>query len=342
MTRQLASAEHIIAPGTTRKTRVALLYSISADLWQPWGYIHMLERRATYLALVHDQYLVDMLTEEDIAAGRLKDYDVLYAVDPNFSPRTTTAIERWVQDGGYLFGACGAGSRDEFNEPAPGLARVFGIEPAVRSEVRPEEYRLRGALNWIDYFDRIRLERTPLLGEPAAFGVLGVKVAFRPTTGKVIGRFKAHAPAVVLHEVGSGKAVYVGACLGLSYLKDAGFVLAELKEQYPPAQRRILTGLAAARGVTRLVELSQPVVEAGVYDAPAGTALVLANFTYRPIEILTARVPLAKPVHGVRSVEHGTLRFTEEPTSPALRRQGYSSVAVFTTRLELNDVILLE
>src|SRR5207245_9652396 len=37
MTRQLASAEHIIAPGVPRKTRVALLYSISAGLWQPWG-----------------------------------------------------------------------------------------------------------------------------------------------------------------------------------------------------------------------------------------------------------------------------------------------------------------
>jgi hypothetical protein len=342
MTRQLASAEHIIAPGTTRKTRVALLYSISADLWQPWGYIHMLERRATYLALVHDQYLVDMLTEEDIAAGRLKDYDVLYAVDPNISASATAAIEGWVRAGGYLFGACGAGSRDEFNEPGPGLAQVFGIEPVIRAEVRPEEYRLRGGLNWMDYFDRIKLERTPLLGEPAAFGVLGVKVAFKPTTSKVIGRFKDNAPATVFHELGSGNAVYIGACPGLSYLKDAGFVPAELKEQYPPAQRRILTGLAAARGVTRLVELSQPVVEAGVYDAPAGTALVLANFTYRPIETLIARVPLAKPVRGVRSVEHGALRFTEEAASPALRRQGYSSVAVFTTRLGLNDVILLE
>lgn len=92
----------------------------------------------------------------------------------------------------------------------------------------------------------------------------------------------------------------------------------------------------------RLVELSEPVVEAGGYDAPAGIALVLANFTYRPIEALTARVPLAKLVQGVRSVEHGALRFTEEPASPALRRQGYNSVAAFTTRLELDDVILLE
>ena len=342
MTRQLASAEHIIAPGTTRKTRVALLYSISADLWQPWGYIHMLERRATYLALVHDQYLVDMLTEEDIAAGRLKDYDVLYAVDPNISASATAAIEGWVRAGGYLFGACGAGSRDEFNEPGPGLAQVFGIEPVIRAGVRPEEYRLRGGLNWMDYFDRIKLERTSLLGEPAGFGVLGVKVAFKPTTSKVIGHFKDNAPATVFHELGSGIAVYIGACPGLSYLKDAGFVPAELKEQYPPAQRRILTGLAAARGVTRLVELSQPVVEAGVYDASAGTALVLANFTYRSIQRLTVRVPLPKSLRGVRSVEHGPVRFIEEAAPEGLRRQGYGSVAVFTTRLGLNDIILLE
>jgi hypothetical protein len=342
MTRQLASAEHIIAPGTTRRTRVALLYSISSDLWQPWGYIHMLERRATYLALVHEHYLVDMLTEEDVAGGRLRDYDVLYVVDPNVNTRAAAAIEQWVRDGGYVFGACGAGSRDEFNEPGPGLTRVFGIEPAIRSEVDRGEYRVRGSLNGMDYVDQVKLDRTPLVGEPAAFGVLGVKVSFTPTSGQVIGRFKGSAPAAVTHEFGSGKALYVGACPGLSYLKDAGFVPAELKERYPPVQRRVLTGLAASRGVARLVELSHPVVEAGLYDAPAGTALVLANFTYRPIERLTVRVPLAKPVQVVRSVDHGRLEFTAEPASPALRGQGYGSVAVFTTRLGLNDIILFQ
>lgn len=342
MTRQLASAEHVIAPGVIRKTRVALLYSISSDLWQPWGYIHMLERRATYLALVHEQYVVDMLTEEDVVAGRLRDYDALYVVEPNISARATAVIEQWVGDGGYVFGSCGAGSRDEFNEPGPGLARVFGIGPAMRSEVHRGEYRIRGSLNWMDYFDQVRLDWTPLLGEPAAFGVLGVKVAFTPTSSRVIGRFKAGAPAAVMQDFGRGKAVYVGACPGLSYLKDAGFVPAELKERYPLVQRRVLAGLATARGVARLVELSHPVVEAGLYDAPAGTALVLANFTYRPIEGLTVRVPLASPVQVVRSVEQGPLPFTEERASTALRVQGYHSVAVFTTRLGLNDIILLE
>ena len=341
MSRQLASAEHVIDPGAMRKARVALLYSISSDLWQPWGYIHMLERRATYLALVHDHYLVDLLTEEDVVAGRLKDYDVLYAVDPNISAGATAAIEQWVREGGYVFGACGAGSRDEFNEPAPGLAQVFGIEPAVRPEVQSGEYRVRGSLNWIAYFDHVKLDRI-LVGEPAAFGVLGVKVGFKPTSGQVIGWFKGNAPAAVMQGFGRGRAVYIGACPGLSYLKDAGFVPRELKERYPPVQRRVLTGLAASRGVARLVELSHPVVEVGLYDARAGTALVLANFTYRPIERLTVRVPLAKPVQGVRSVEHGPLRFTEEAAPEELRGQGYSSVAVFTTALGLNDIILLE
>ena len=171
---------------------------------------------------------------------------------------------------------------------------------------------------------------------------LGLRGTFTPTTGQVIGRFKENAPAAVRHDFGSGKAVYVGACPGLSYLKDAAFVPMELKERYPLAQRRLLTGFAGARGVPRLAELSHPVVEAGVYDAPAGTALVLANFTYHPIEALTVRLPLTKPVRGVRSVESGPLRFMEEPASQELRRQGYGSVAVFTTRLGLNDIILLE
>ncbi len=38
----------------------------------------------------------------------------------------------------------------------------------------------------------------------------------------------------------------------------------------------------------------------------------------------------------------GTLRFNEEAPPEELRRQGYGSVAVFTTRLGLNDIILLE
>ena len=85
--------------------------------------------------------------------------------------------------------------------------------------------------------------------------------------------------------------MYIAGSPGLPYRKDAHFVPAELKERYPPTQRRILNALATARGILRLVELSHPVVAAGVCDTPAGSALVLGNFTYEPIDKLTMRMP---------------------------------------------------
>lgn len=340
--RQLAAAEPILATGTTRTTRVALLYSISSDYWQPFGYIHMLERRATYLALVHDQYLVDMLTEDDIAAGRLKNYDVLYVTDADISSQASSAIEKWVQDGGWLYGACGAGSRNEFDEASPGLSRAFGIEPTIQSEVQPGRYHIRGALNDLSYTDEITLPAKTELGEPVTFGVLGVKTSFKRTTARVAGTFKNGEPAVVINDFGKGKAAYIGACPGLAYLKEAHFIPRELKEKYPATERGFIVSFATARGVPRLVELSSPVVEAGVYDSPNGSALVLANFTYQSIDTLDVRVPISDRVRAVRSLEHGRLRFKEEKASEELRRQGYPSVVVFHVALGLNDIILIE
>ena len=340
--RQLADSEHIIAPGAPRKTRVALLYSISSDIWQPFDYIHMLERRGTYFSLIHDQYLVDMITEEDVEAGRLDEYDVLYSTDPCITKAATAKIEAWVRDGGYLYGACAAGSRNEFYEEVPGLSRVFGIHPEINTKVQRGKYAVRCSLNDKDYFDQISVRESDSGISPTEFGVVGVKVSFRPDTAKVIGRFGNGAPAVVVNEFGKGHAVYFGASPGLSYIKDAKFVATELKEKWPDSRRKMINAWVARSGAARLVGLSHPVVEAGVYDAPTGTALVLANFTYEPIDALTVRLPLTGSVKTVRSVENGPLDFNVVPAEAALRAMGYANVATFTTALGVNDIILAE
>jgi len=328
VTRQLAAAEHIVAPGGTRKTRLALLYSVSSDLWQPFGYAHMLERRATYLALVHGQYLVDILAEEDVEAGRLGDYDVLYVTDPCIKEAATGAIRQWVEAGGYLYGSCAAGSRNEFGEPASGLAGVFGIRPEIETTVQPGRYHIRGALNALPYADEVRLHGA----DGACFGAIGATVRFQPQSGRVVGTFRDGAPAVVQHAFGKGKAVYVGACPGISYVKDARFVPDRLAEKWPEAQRDFIAGLARRRKAPRLVELSHPVVEAGIYDADGGTALVLANFTYETIEGLEVTMRAAGPVKRVRSVEKGPLEF----------KAANANEVTFEVDLDLSDIILIE
>ena len=342
ISRLLAKAEHIIHPGKTRKTKVALLYSISSDLWQPFGYVHMLERRATYLSLIHDQYLVDMLTEEDVEADRLKDYKVLYVTDPCITSKATAEIGDWVREGGFIYGACAAGSRNEFNEPSEGLSTVFGIQPEIQTKVQPGDYITRGKLNSLPYVDTLKAGKVGTIELNASFGVIGTTATIKPTAGKVVGQFKDNTPAAVFHEYGKGKALVVAACPGLSYLKDAKFVPLELKEKYPPAQRTFINSWAAASKAQRLVELSHPVVEAGVYDAPKGTALVLANFTYEPINELNIRLPVRKEVTTVRSLTRGDCAFTTAAVPAQFTADGFSHLIKFKVELRLNDIIILE
>lgn len=331
VTRQLAAAEHIIAPGKTRSTRVAMLYNLSSDLWQPFGYLPMAERRLTYFSLIHDQYLVDFLTERDVEEGRLKDYSVLYASEPNISTAACQGIRNWVEAGGHLYGACGVAGRDEFNQEVPGLADVFGIEPKPEVQVQPGRFDVRGGLNELPWLDQV----TFASGD-AGFGALGLKARVAPKNGRVIASFRDGRPAILQNQFGKGVALYVATCPGVSYAKDAGFVRDALKEKWPAAQRHFINRAASAVA-PRLVQLSDSVVEAGVYDADAGTALVLANFTYEPIPRLTVALRVrAKPGH-VRSVQSGALKFTIEPA------QGDWPWLVKTELpLGVSDIVILE
>jgi hypothetical protein len=337
MTRQLAGAEHIIAPGRTRPTRVALLYSLSSDLWQPFGYVAMLERRLTYFSLIHHQYLVDMLTERDVEEGRLRDYDALYVTDPNVNAAACDAIRTWVKNGGHLYGSCAAATRNEFDEEHAGLADVFGIKSGVKVTVQPGRFDQRGGLNRLEWLDEIRLE-----SEATRFGALGVKVAISPASGKVIGTFADGSPAVVSNRFGKGRALFAATTPGVSYGKDARFVPDKLAEKWPATQRDFINATARASGAPRLVELSEPVIEAGVFDAPSGTALVLANFIYEPIERLKIRLPVKRVPNRVHSMERGALEFSIEPSPANLRSQGYSHLVQCEIALGWNDILVME
>jgi len=123
----------------------------------------------------------------------------------------------------------------------------------------------------------------------------------------------------------------------VAYIKEARFVPAELKERWPAEIRRLINAPAAER-VPRLVELSHPLVEAGVYDAPEGTVLVLANFTYEPIEELEVRLDVAKPPRRVVSAERGPLKFRSD--NP--RAANHPHRVTLSLRLGLNDVVRVE
>ena len=113
---------------------------------------------------------------------------------------------------------------------------------------------------------------------------------------------------------------------------------AALREKWPAAQRQIINRATVEARVPRLVELNHAVVEAGLYDADAGTALVLANFTHEPIRDLAVRVPMAKSPRRVRSFEQGRLSFNVVKSLTS----DYPFTVEFKMRLGLNDIVTLE
>lgn len=335
VSRLMEFGEPIIAPGKPRQTRVALLYSISSDLWQPYGYMHMLERRGLYLALIHDQFLVDLLTEEDLAAGRLKDYRVLYTADPCISDRAAKSIRDWVKAGGAIIATCSAGSRNEFGEMSSELAELFGIESVMTVEQQKGDYRTRGRLNDIADKDRIKIKETE-------FGVIGLRASVQPKTAKVAGTFVGNSgPALLDNRFGRGRALWFATTPGISYIKNAKFVANALAEKWPAEHRRTLTRYAT-EAAAPLVKLSHAVVEAGIYDAPGGTALVLANFTYEPISEVAIELPTTRRVTAVKSLEHGDLKFESRAVPANWRQEGYRSTLRFNMALGMDDLVLIE
>ncbi|HRS05707.1 MAG TPA: hypothetical protein P5065_01515 [Candidatus Ratteibacteria bacterium] len=344
MTKHLSKAEKILVDGKLRPTKVALLYSISSDLWQPFGYVNMLERRLTYLALVHQQYLVDMLTEEDVIAGKLKRYSMLYVTDPCIHDRAIEEIKKWVRDGGHIRGTCAAGTRNQFNEPVSGLSDVFGIKPNPEVKIQQGRWHIRGALNDISYIDTITSTSEKKLSSQGSsiinrlpdehLGTIGIKVSLKPKTGKVLAVFSDGNPASVFNKYGKGTSEFIGSCPGIAYGKEAKFVPDDLKEKWTTNSRKWVLGIDVNKMV-KPVEISEPVVEAGVYDSPQGTALVLANFTYLPVENLEVEIDVAKKPVRVVSCETGPLNFVSSAT-----KNGYK--ISFSMELKISDIVLIE
>jgi hypothetical protein len=336
LSKLLEFGEPIIGPGKLRPTRVALLYSISSDYWQPFGYAHMLDRRGLYLALVHDQYLVDMVTEEDVAAGRLAEYRTLYSADPCISTNATKAIAEWVHNGGTLVATCAAGSRNEFGEPSAELAEAIGIAPEMTADCQSGEYRERGKLNDIAYRDRIKTANDE-------FGVVGVKATIQPRGAKVKARFVSDGrPAIIEHNFGKGRTAYFATTPGIGYIKDARFVATALAEKWPTKQRESITHFAKDANAAPLVKLSEPVIEAGVYEGPTGAALVLANFTYQKIGSLKVELPMRGNAKTVKSLEYGERPFETIPASAPWQNAGFKNVVRFSLPLGDDDLVILE
>ena len=310
LTRALEQAEPVLFPAQVVHDPVAILYAVSHDIWHTDNAAAFVEKRLTWHALRHVQVQPDFLREEDVLAGRLKAYRVLFVNDWCLVRDAGKKIMDWVKAGGVLWLSAGAGTRDEYFDPyIADCARGVWTDRAVQDmRIEPGAYNERRDLQTRDPLAMVEVREGT--GVVVRLPALGARIALE-TNGivNVLARFEDGSPAGVEYRVGGGRVYAFGYMPMLAYGRMAGFKGGTLSERWPEYPRPWVREALAAGGVSGVVSASVDVVESSVLTGPEGSALVLANYTYEPITNLVMQVHLTHPVKRIVSTEGAAVRW---------------------------------
>lgn len=311
--RDVARIEDTLLEARRVPAPVALLYGKADPIWGR----SQAENRLVFMALLHDQVPVDILTEAQIEKDDLlQNYRFLYLTDVSVRRRTLGRIADWVRDGGRLWLSGGAGTRDEFDEPCTALTDALGIsiepargegktlsqpegEPQARVE-SPFHIQGPGASQTVDFQDGTAAQLVGRAGD-GAYAVC----AFRPGV-----RYEATVRPHFNRYHGKGR----------------------IQSGWRTERRKWITAFALRNETLRPVTVDRPCVEAILYRHPDRDLLMLINYTGRYTDTpLQVEVRCPQKVRKVKSLRRGPLEFT--PTDGRLR---------FELPLHRTDTVVLE
>ena len=299
--RSLAKAEDVLYPAKTVSDPVAILYSVSQDIWNTDNSAAFVEKRLLWHGLRHLQIQPDFLREEDVESGNLKNYKVLYITDWCVSRRASAVIDKWVKADGILYLSAGAATRDEFDEPfTPPFARKVWENDAAQTLIAEKHfYNERVDLPNIKPLTTAKIN---LNNRQFDLPVIGVRAAIKQNA-KPFASFADGQTAGIVAPYGNGQIIAVGFMPMLAYGQSAKFKPETLAEKWQPEACEIIKTALDAAKISPVAGASVPVVETDFLNGANGAVVVLANYTYQPIDNLTVEVKTSEPFKYAVSTE---------------------------------------
>lgn len=300
---------------------VAFVSPRSSEIWgkaTDLGVTAFEDAKWVYSALTHAHVPVDILSEQQLAAGKLGQYKVLYIVGPNLRRDAAVRVQEWVRTGGTLWTDALGLSRDEANQPATALADLLGLGkrkleswgsvPAYHATallpLKETAVPAHASLSW---------KSGGVWGTGDARGAVG-REALTPKDGDVLAKFADGKPAVVRRKVGKGEVVVVGLWAGLTYSAKVRRAEFEMRTDFDQAVRALIVAPALARRAYRPVVPAEPLVEAVLLKNDRRRSIALINWGYRhdrtlqTVKDLRVALPGAGDVKSVQSLAHGPLK----------------------------------
>jgi hypothetical protein len=321
--------EDYVMDGKVRKAKVGLLLSSVDDIMTGAHNmtlaLHNNERKAIYYALRHAQVPVDFVSEDDVIDGLAAEYRVIYVTQQWLHSKAVTALKAWTEAGGTVVALAGGGFLNEFNQPNPDAAALYGVKTQ----------QLNRDPKFLDY---ILVENKPFLpkqdlprykpfataawaeGDKAVtnVGVIAWKQDMTTADGQVVGRFSDGKPAVIEKTHGKGRAVLFGFMPGQEYMRTAlplrpvdrgsfdGSFTHFIPTAMDPVLRRALVDDFLPEGFVKPVLCSETLVESTCIDTEKPSrrlAVPLINYSGKAIPQLTVTMAGVGKVARVRSVE---------------------------------------
>ena len=270
-----------------------------------------------YLALTHAHIPLDILSEQQLAEGKLAHYKVIYLPGPHLRRDAGAKVRDWVHAGGTLWTDALGLSRDEANQPATALTDMLGVKDrALESWGAVAGY---GATTLVPLTETNAPAHAAFTWEKSPLTARIGREALKPTTAEVLARFADGQPAVTRNRFGQGEALVVGLWSGVTYSAQVRRADFDMRADFDPALRALIAAPALARNVFRPAQPSEPLVEAVALVNGGHRSVALINWSFQrpagdtgkgrlqPAEKLRVDLTGLGAVKTVRSLVHGPL-----------------------------------
>lgn len=341
---EIGAAEHILIDAMPKPASTAIIYSVSSDIWDiskdnAQGH----ERMHTYIAMRHGQVAVDILSEQDVIEGRLDAYKTAYLFGDNLDHQAVSPLSRWVNAGGTLVLAAGAGEKDELNRAMPALDVVLGLsrQPCDRFQTLWTSGRNIAAV--LNPNDQVTIKT---VAGSTKVDVLARRQTFKQVANsRVLATFTDGSPAAVSQAVGSGHVYMNGFTPALAYIAGALkadkaaqndgqngaaanlqgemdlFTSMQIESQrlsniststapseFDGALRDFILAPALTSPEAQQVKTSHPLIEATLMQGSKGWVVLLANYSGQSIANVTLTIEVGDKASGeIHSSRNGLL-----------------------------------
>lgn len=325
--RAIEKTEDVLLAAETATDDVAIMYSVSHDIWNTDRQSPFVEKRLLWHGLRHLQIQPEFVDEKIVSEGGLAPFKALFVTDTAISRAATAKIDAWVRNGGVLYLSSGAATEDEYSESyLPPFARAVWKEGTVvfQRGTFNERSTLKKAKPLTSVNIKIDRQRFDL---PVLGGSTHVNEG-----GGVFARFPNGVPAGRVIKYGRGKIIAVGFMPMIAYGQAAKFVPRELGEKWTPEPRRVIEKTLKIADIEPVAEANVPVVETNLLEGREGLALVLVNYTYEPIKKLEVAIRTSRRITKAVSSEGKRVKIVR-------RKRGK---VIIRLPLDWTDIVILK